>query len=251
MQDENIKVLIIDDDEMVLEVTTAGLEINGFEVLTAIDGLKGLKKAEESRPDVVLLDLRLPDINGFDVLKQIKTKPENANMHVIMITGDRTIDIDKAFAMGADDCIIKPIDMGYLVKRIEKLKKKKYSILVVEDDRQICEMLKNMLVKQGYDTVIFNDGKNLVENIKKINPDMILLDVSLPVGPDGIELCKMVKNDPSTKKLPVLMLTANDNSGAVEKCFSYGAEDYLFKPFNVIDLSLKIRKFLRMSGRNQ
>lgn len=251
MESEKIKVLIVDDDEIVLEVTTAGLEINGFEVFTAIDGRQGLAKVEEARPDVVLLDLRLPDIDGFEVLKQIRAKPGNSDIHVIMITGDRTIDIDKAFALGADDCIIKPIDMSFLVSRIVKLTKRKNRVLAVEDDRQISEMLKNVLEKQGYEVAVYHDGKNIAEDVKKYKPDVILLDITLPAGPDGIELCRILKNDPATKSIPVVMLTANDNSGSVDKSFGFGAEDYLFKPFSIPDLTAKIKKYIRIGGRNQ
>jgi DNA-binding response OmpR family regulator len=164
-----------------------------------------------------------------------------------MITGDTTIDIDKAFALGADDCIIKPIDMGFLVERLGKLLKKKFRILAVEDDRQICEVLKNMLTKQDYSVEILNDGLKLMETVNKVKPDLILLDISLPVGPDGVELCKQLKADASTKKIPVIMLTANEHSGSVDQSFAYGAEDYIFKPYSMTDLLQKIKKYLRKS----
>ena len=249
--EDKIKILIVDDDETMVEVTTAGLEVDGFEVSFAFNGKKGIEKVEEVHPDVVLLDLRLPDIDGFEVLKKIKAKPENSAMHVIMITGDRTIDIDKAFALGADDCIIKPIDMKYLVSRIWVLTKKQYRVMVVEDDRQISEMIKNALEKQGYGVSVHYDGKNIIEVMKKAKPDVLLLDISLPVGPDGIELCKTVKADPSNKALPVIMLTANEYASSVDKCFSFGASDYIFKPFYMPDLLAKIKKYLRISTRNQ
>lgn len=251
MNGERIKILIIDDDQIVLDVTAAGLELDGFEVFTALDGNLGIEKVGEVHPNVVLLDLKLPDIDGFEVLRRIRAKPENSDIHVIMITGDRTIDIDKAFAYGADDCIIKPIDMRFLVSRIGKLTKVKYRVLVVEDDRQICDVLKSVLEKQDYSVFIYHDGNALVETAKKIKPDVILLDISLPAGPDGVELCKTVKSDPATKAFPVIMLTANEHTGAVDKCFSYGAADYIFKPFGVSDLTAKIKKYLRMNNRAQ
>ena len=247
MGDNKIKVLIIDDDEIVLDVTQSGLETDGFEVITAVNGLQGIKKIEEKRPDVVLLDLKLPDIDGFEVCKRIRSDPGNADMHVIMITGDTTIDIDKAFALGADDCIIKPIDMGFLVARIGKLLKKKYRVLAVEDDRHICEILKNMLIKQDYNVEILHDGVKLIDAVKRVRPDIILLDIALPAGPDGVELCKLLKSGADTKTIPVIMLTANEHSDSVDKCFTYGAEDYIFKPYRMADLSQKIKKYLRIS----
>lgn len=251
VNEEKIKVLIIDDDHILVDVTSAGLEVDGFEVFTALDGKQGLKIVDEAKPDVVLLDLRLPDVDGFDVLRQIRNTQKNYDIHVIMITGDHTIDIDKAFALGADDCIIKPIDMAYLVTRIGKLVQKKNHVLVVEDDRQIGDMLKDVLEKSGYIVDILHDGAKLMEEVKKYKPDLMLMDISLPVGPDGGQLCKIIKDNPLTKKIPVIMLTANDYADAVEKCFSYGAEDYIFKPFTVPDIMSKIQKYLRLSGRNK
>jgi DNA-binding response OmpR family regulator len=251
VREEKIKVLIIDDDEIVVEITTAGLELNGFEVFSAVDGGTGIEKINEKRPDVVLLDLRLPDIDGFEVLRQLRAKPDNSGMHVIMITGDRTIDIDKAFAFGADDCIIKPIDMNFLAERIKKLTKKKYRVLIVEDDRQLCVMLRNVLENQDYEVEFYHDGSNLLDTVIKNKPDVLLLDISLPTGPDGTELCKTLKNNNATKMLPVIMLTANEHVSSVEKCFSFGAEDYIFKPFKIPDLISKIKKHLRISSRNR
>ena len=248
VQDKSAKVLIIDDDQIVLDVTQAGLETDGFEVFTATNGSDGVKIVNEIHPDVVLLDLKLPDIDGFEVCKRIRQGAGNEDVHVIMITGDATIDIDKAFALGADDCIIKPIDMGYLGMRIAKLMKKKYRVQIVEDDRQLCEMLKSMLIKQDYHVDIAHDGLSIIETVKKNKPDIILLDISLSVGPNGVDLCKTLKAEADTKVIPVIMLTANEHSDSVEKCFTYGAEDYIFKPYRMTDLLQKIRKFLRISG---
>jgi len=249
--EENIKILIIDDDDTVVDTIMTGLELDNFDVFAALTGRRGIEKVKEVHPDVVLLDLKLPDIDGFEVLRQIRSEPENTDIHIIMITGDLTIDIDKAFAYGADDCIIKPIDIKYLVSRIEKNLKKKYRVLVIEDDRQICEILQNVLEKNGYHVDIYNDGRDLVENINNDQPDIILLDITLPVGPDGIELCKAAKENKTSKNIPVIMLTSNEYANMVEKCFSYGAADYIFKPFNMSELLVKMKRYLRISNRTK
>ncbi|MBN1823677.1 MAG: response regulator [Endomicrobiales bacterium] len=247
MPDNKVKVLIIDDDPVVLEVTAAGLETDGFAVFTADDGKSGIEKVKSEKPDIILLDLKLPDINGFEVTKVLKQTAGVSEIPVIMITGDRTVDIDQAFAAGADDCIIKPIDMGYLVDRIRKTVKKKFRVLLVDDDRQIGDILKNVIIKQQFEAEVIYDGRKIFDVIKANRPDLILLDISLQIGPDGIELCRQLKSESSTKSIPIIMITANEYSDSVEKCFSYGAEDYIFKPFNLPDFILKIKKYMKMS----
>ena len=92
---------------------------------------------------------------------------------------------------------------------------------------------------------------DLINKILKNRPDLLLLDISLRIPPDGIEICKSLKADDRTKDIPVIMLTANDNTESVEKCFEFGADDYVFKPFNIPDLLLKMRKYLALSKKNE
>jgi DNA-binding response OmpR family regulator len=124
-------------------------------------------------------------------------------------------------------------------------------VLVVEDDRQISDILRKVLEKNEYHVDIYHDGYKLIETIKKTQPDIILLDISLQVGPDGVELCRMIKEDPSAKNAPIIMLTANEYTDTVEKCFGYGAVDYIFKPFVMSELLLKMKKYLRISNRTK
>lgn len=250
MQNKQIKVLVIDDDNAVLESTAAALELEGFQVMTASNGGQGFQLITNQHPDMILLDVRLPDIDGFDMCKRIRKDPQTLNIPVIMVTGDRTVDIENGFSVGADDCIIKPIDMDYLVSRIKKLTQKNIKILLIEDDRQICDILTNVMTNQKYDLEVLNEGNNIIEKLKKDRPDLILLDITLAVPPDGIEICRLIKRDEYTKDIPVIMLTGSDNTESVEKCFGYGAEDYVFKPFNIQDLLLKIKKYILRIEKN-
>ncbi|MHB9155487.1 MAG: response regulator [Endomicrobiales bacterium] len=245
MTAKGIKVLIVDDNQNILDVSAEGLGMDGFETMTAINGRTALFKIRENKPDIILLDVNLPDIDGFQICRQLRSDPKTSGVPVILMTGDRTIDIDKGFSVGADDCIIKPIDLEKLALTIEKLVKKKKKVLVLDDDRQICDMLRDVITKQQFDVEVLYDGKNVIEEVKRASPDLMLLDVSLEVAPDGVEICRMLKSDPATRGIPVIMLTANEFADAIEKCFSFGAEDYIFKPFNIPDLILKVDKYLR------
>jgi DNA-binding response OmpR family regulator len=240
-----LNILVIDDNQVLLETLAAGLETNGFAVTTALTGREGLAKTIEKHPDLVVLDIRLPDIDGFQVCAEVRKNAATADIPVIMITGDRTVDIDKGFAIGADDCIMKPIEMDYLVGRIRKLTSHRPRILIVDDDRQLSDMLAKVLASRKYEPVVLNEGTEVIQVIKEKKPELALLDISLPLGPDGVEMCRMIKRNPETKHVPVIMLTANEYVDLVEKCFDLGAEDYLFKPFNLTDLMLRVRKYIR------
>ena len=107
------KILVVDDEVDIAEVLAAFLIKEGYDVLTVYDGETALKKFLEFKPSLILLDIRLPDINGIEVLRKIKEI--NKDVNVIMITAFRDADkVVEAFRLGAYDCIFKPFDFNYL-----------------------------------------------------------------------------------------------------------------------------------------
>ncbi|MDR1695073.1 MAG: response regulator [Endomicrobium sp.] len=119
---ENKKVLVVDDDEVFLDSTQAALETKGFKIIKALSAESAFEAlSHNERPDLILLDINLPDKNGFEVLRTIRESANFSNIPVILITGDVTVQIDKAFAEGADDCVFKPIDMDKLVSDMNRL----------------------------------------------------------------------------------------------------------------------------------
>ena len=115
------KILIIDDDKAFLFTMEAIFKEKGFIVFKAETATKGFICMEQNMPDVVLLDIVLPDKNGFDVLKILKKNKKYLNIPVITITGDNTVQIDKAFELGAEDCFFKPLNVSEIIKRMEKI----------------------------------------------------------------------------------------------------------------------------------
>ena len=250
----DIKVLIIDDDQQILDAMSSMLKLNGFIPYSASSGNQGLKKALETKPDVILLDVWLPDIDGITVFNSLKKSPDTERIPVIFVTGDDTLEGEKGLAELGQARIVKPIDPSHLVSTIMKLVNKKQApavtavdenkrILIVDDDRQICDMLRNALVRKGYTADALYDGNNILDFVKKNRPDMIFLDFSFPTGPNGIEICRFLKTNPETKFVPVIMMTANEDAKSVDKCFELGADDYIFKPFSLVDLLLRIKKY--------
>jgi len=105
---EGKKILIVEDDDFLLQMYSTKLELEGFKVFEAINGLQGLKVAQKEKPDLILLDLNLPELNGFEVLSQLKRDEETSNIRVLILTNySQKEDIDRCLELGADDYLIK------------------------------------------------------------------------------------------------------------------------------------------------
>lgn len=120
------RVLLVDDERDFVEVLRTRLESNNFEVLPAYDGEEGLERAERENPDIIILDIMLPKISGFDVCRKLKVDENFKNIPIIMLTAKfQPNDIKFGMAMGADAYITKPFEPQVLVEKMRELLKKK------------------------------------------------------------------------------------------------------------------------------
>jgi len=238
------KIFIVEDNRPFLETLSDFLASKGYLVESLPIGKGAAEKIKATVPDLVMLDIVLPDTDGFQICRDIKSEPVTAAVPVILMTGNEAIDIDKGFALGADECIYKPFNLEDVARRIERLLTKKQKIFIVDDDRKICDMLTLMFTEQKYDVVVFYEGKGVPETVKKERPDLLLLDINLGSPPSGVDICKALKDDAATRPIPIIMFTANDDIESVERSFACGADDYIFKPFKVPELLVKVRKYL-------
>ena len=121
---QTTRILVVDDEPEILRVFTQILNNAGYEVLTAATGRDGLRLAREERPDLVLLDVLLPDFNGMAVCKQIKGDPILKDVFVVLISGGATSTTHKVegLASGADDYMVKPLDPDELLARIQTMR---------------------------------------------------------------------------------------------------------------------------------
>ncbi|MFC1967499.1 response regulator transcription factor [Chloroflexota bacterium] len=118
----NKKILVVEDDPSSLRLTTYVLESNGYEVLSAMNGLEGLKKAQNENPDLVILDVMLPGIDGFEICNHLRADPKTASISIIMLSAKaRGADKETGLKMGANDYITKPISPSDILKRVEGL----------------------------------------------------------------------------------------------------------------------------------
>jgi two-component system alkaline phosphatase synthesis response regulator PhoP len=116
------RILIVEDDPSVLRSTSYILEKEGYDVLTAQNGLEGLKKARDSNPDLLILDVMLPGIDGFEICHSLRGEPETADLTILMFSA-KGQEADKAtgLKMGADDYLAKPVDRIVLLDKVASL----------------------------------------------------------------------------------------------------------------------------------
>ena len=120
-------------------------------------------------------------------------------------------------------------------------------ILVVDDDKNICELLRLYLVKEGYGVTIANDGTAALQEFDKLHPDLVLLDVMMP-GIDGWEVCRKIRQNNQT---PIIMLTAKGETYDKVLGLELGADDYIVKPFSMRELLARVKAVLRRSSAKE
>ena len=221
-EDKDGKILIIDDDIIFLDLLNTRLSRDGYAVFTANSGEKGFMKAKQILPDIIILDIVMPDVDGWTVYKKIKNTPLLSEIPIIIITiGDYE---KMAEDFGVIDFLSKPIEWTALSKMLDKYKNNSKSrhILVVDDDATTRVILRKMLIKDGWRVEEAENGEDALGKISKERPELILLDLLMPIM-DGFEFLKKIRESDEWKDIPVMVITSKDLS----------EDDYSFLSANV------------------
>jgi signal transduction histidine kinase/CheY-like chemotaxis protein len=223
-------VLVIDDDPSVHDLMRRSLEKDGFRVEVAADGKSGLALAKQLRPAVITLDVMMPRMDGWAVLTALKGDPATADIPVIMLT--IVDDKQMGFALGAADYFTKPIDFQRLHHVLERYRKPvgQQTVLVIEDDPSMREMLQRTLAKDGWQVTEAQNGKVGLEKLDGGAPALILLDLMMPEM-DGFEFLDTLRRRKDGQRIPVIAITAKDLTeedhrrlnGGVERIIQKGA----------------------------
>jgi len=256
------KILFIDDDLDFSEANKIMLEQAGYEVILAQDGKKGLASVKKENPNLIVLDVMLPDINGFSVCRELKENPNYSSIPIILLTAIGATPESYADNIAkehkADYYFTKPIDSKKMIEAINDLLAKtrtkpkeeraRVKILLVDDDPDFLEATRQILVANKYEVVTAKDGDEGIAKAKHDNPDLILLDVIMP-GKDGYTVCYELRKIAQTRPIPIIMLTAvgqqlSKPDYAVDIAIDHLADDFIDKPVNTPTLLKKIEKHL-------
>ncbi|MBI2020962.1 response regulator [Candidatus Giovannonibacteria bacterium] len=256
------KILIIEDEPVHLNVMKAKLEHEGYLISVATDGEEGYKAIKETNPDLVLLDIILPKLNGFDVLEKVRSEGFTAPIIVVSNSG-QPVEVDRALKLGANDYLVKAeFNPSDVLEKVEKFvnkpqrdksaalktetagSNKKTAILVVEDDKFLRDLIVQKLNKEGFFATEAIDGEEGLKNAKEKKPDLILLDLILP-GVDGFEVLRRLKADSQTQAIPVIVLSNLGQKEDMDRAIASGAEEFMVKAhFTPGEIISKIKEIL-------
>ncbi len=205
------KVLVIDDDPTVRDLVRRTLDKEGLTVLTAPNGEEGLRLAAEHHPDVITLDVQMPGIDGWEVLKRIKADPQLRDISVVMMS--MVDEKSTGYALGAAEYMTKPVNRDRLATILKKFcsKASTQPVLVVEDDSSVREMLRRVLAQDGLKVLEASNGVEALERIAERTPSLILLDLMMPEM-DGFGFMSELRDKEEWRSIPVVVITAKDLS---------------------------------------
>jgi PAS domain S-box-containing protein len=201
-------VLVIDDDPTVRDLLSRNLHRDGYDVLLAENGERGLELARTHAPAAITLDVMMPGLDGWTVLRTLKADEATRDIPVIMITivDDKTL----GYTLGAAEYLPKPLDRRQLREALARLRTEGSGyVLVVDDEPDMRELSRRALEAEGLEVREAADGQEALEVIARRRPGLILLDLMMPVM-DGFEFLLRLRQDPVNADLPVVVVTAKD-----------------------------------------
>ncbi len=264
------RLLVVEDSEIERQAIVELLGHDDIEIVTSATGTEALEELRATPFDCVVLDLRLPDMPGFELLETIRGEPALVDVPVVVFTGkDLSADEQAQLRTMAKSIVLKdvrsperlldetalflhrvvtrlPPEKQAMLERLhgssEVLKERK--VLVVDDDARNIFALTSLLENQEMEVMSTTNGRSAIDIIKS-TPDLslVLMDIMMPEM-DGYETMKEIRKLPEFRTLPILALTAKAMKGDREKCLDAGASDYIAKPVNTDQLLSLMRVWL-------
>lgn len=256
-------ILVVDDEENNRNLLARRLEREGYLVSVADSGKAALDLLEIEKFDVILLDIMMPEVDGYEVLMTLRTGDFAQDAVIIMISalGDE-LSVSKCLRLGANGYILKPFKMPLVKARIwENLMANRYfkerpinklmdsaKILIVDDNELNRDLLVSRMQKAGHQTTCAENGSQALEILEKEHCDLVLLDIMMPVM-DGEETLQQIRANNKWKNLPIIMISAINDPDRIDKCIENGADDFITKPFKAALLNASLESCLQ--GKRQ
>jgi two-component system cell cycle response regulator len=264
------RLLIIEDNPANLELMEYLLTAHGYTVHTARDGGEGLDAARGQRPDLILCDIQLPGIDGYEVARRIKASSALRDIPLVAVTAFAMVgDRDKILAAEFDGYLPKPIAPETFVQEVESFLKPELrsrsrlhaaiitdhqsqppdpngpTVLVVDDDQMNLELSTTLLGHSGYRVITAKGAREAMQRARDVNPDLILSDVCMAEG-SGYDFIRTVKADAQLSSIPFIFITSTmTNDTARAAGLALGARAFLFRPIDPHVLLKEIEACLR------
>ena len=220
-------ILVVDDEANIRRFLSHELTNRGYRVFEGSGGKEAIDLAREHHPDLITLDVLMPDIDGFDVTAVLKSDPDTKDIPILILSVVE--DKEKAFKLGANDYVTKPFDSEILMSKMDRLLfEGKKKVLVADDDKSLVKAVKFELEKRGFSVYVAYDGEEALKVIESNRPDLVVLDVVMPEM-DGYEVMRVLKGNPETADIPIVVLTGVEINGGRVKALSLGATEYATK----------------------
>lgn len=266
-------VLVVDDLEANVKLLEAKLLAEYYTVITANSGIAALEALAQNKIDIVLLDVMMPDMDGFETCTRIKQNPETSHIPIVMVTALSGIeDRVKGLEIGADEFLTKPINDTALFARVKSLSRMKTVIDELKLRNKVNAELgaSVMEVKENFSDskiLLLDDdviqAKNIRENLSELSgqvkvitspdgidslgvfiPDLIIISCQIE-GVDPLRVAVMLRSKPNFKNSALMMLTEDDNFSLVIKGMELGINDYFIYPVDKSELRARVKTQLR------
>ncbi len=230
-------IILADDSPLIHRHTVPILEDDGYDVVSANDGVEAVELARLHKPDLVITDVEMPRLDGYGVCKALKGDVATAHVPVLICsTLGEAADLERGFDAGADDYLVKPVIPEELSTRVRALVQgtlpgARERVLVVDDSPAQRHYVADCLARQGFEVATAEDGKVALKKAQAVKPALIVSDYEMP-NMNGFELVHALRRDPELRNIPVIMLTARDSKRDMAQMRAAGASAYLVKPFS-------------------
>jgi two-component system cell cycle response regulator len=270
------RVLVVDDILANVKLLEARLQAEYFEVLTAFSGPEALDVCARERVDVVLLDVMMPGMDGFEACRHLKSDPATQDVPVIMVTAlDQPSDRLQGLEAGADDFLTKPVDEIALITRVKNLARLKMlddemalraastdqitlardaaavldrsnaagRLLLVDDHPRSASRILEPLSKV-HDTFLERDLHMAMDKINKFNFDLVIVSLGL-TNADGLRLCSQIRSLERTRHLPLIILVDPGDEARLLRGLDLGVNDYVIRPVDRHELLARVKTQIR------
>ena len=201
-------IVVVEDDRRSLELLTLYLSSAGVEIVAARDGQEGLETIRRVGPAAVVLDLRLPKLDGWDLLALLKADPSTSAIPVVVVS--MLDERGRGFALGASEYLVKPVgrdEVRAALARVASLPGLEGTVVAIDDDPRALELVRAVLEPEGWTVVRAAGGPEGIALVREHHPAVVLVDLLMPEM-DGFAVVDAIRADPMTASTPIIVLTS-------------------------------------------